>query len=591
MESYLPADIFQTASILIFSIILIHIVSVMISRIRRMTFEKTQQNLTINLLKAKVNVAKGHLAQSEKASRSWNGFRKFRVLRKVKESKDVFSYYLMPHDGKPLPSFKPGQFLTIKLPIPDQNGRSEKDVVRCYSLSESPDQANYYRISIKRQLAPESIPDALPGVMSNYFHDHITRGDILDVKSPAGNFFLDMTRSTPIVLVAGGIGITPLLSMINATIHSNSKREVWLFLGFRSKEDHIFKKHLQKIYEENENFHLHVCYSAPTKFDQLGLDYHFGERISVKLIRRLLPSNNYEFYVCGGPQMVNSLTDGLKKWGVPEKDIHFEAFGQIRETKEDSISEPSVESGNKALFSRGKIQMTAFQDFGPVKWSLVWRSISQNGELREGNENAVPEKKFMGWVLTVRKPGWQAVAGFGPCGKFLRGSLHPSSRMTRPLRDLISELIGKKPHQIIRYLQAYSNNYPQRAEALDVSVWITIFAAFTDIKKAANATSLPASNENGSGLGTPEEASKVNVTFAKSKKTVAWDSSSGSLLDFALENGVDIDSGCRAGNCGSCVIAMKNGKVQYLRNPGTEPEEGECLPCISVPKENLTLHA
>ena len=84
---------------------------------------------------------------------------------------------------------------------------------------------------------------------------------------------------------------------------------------------------------------------------------------------------------------------------------------------------------------------------------------------------------------------------------------------------------------------------------------------------------------------------KVTVTFSKSKKTLEWDSSSNSLLDFAHQNGVSIEANCRSGNCGSCITALKKGGVVYLRAPGRETADGACLTCIAVPRENLTLQA
>ena len=88
-----------------------------------------------------------------------------------------------------------------------------------------------------------------------------------------------------------------------------------------------------------------------------------------------------------------------------------------------------------------------------------------------------------------------------------------------------------------------------------------------------------------------EDPLRVVVTHRPTGTTVDWDPSIGSLLDFAEENGVDIDFGCRAGNCGSCITAIKSGDVEYLSEPGEQPESGSCLACISVPKGPITLDA
>jgi ferredoxin len=83
----------------------------------------------------------------------------------------------------------------------------------------------------------------------------------------------------------------------------------------------------------------------------------------------------------------------------------------------------------------------------------------------------------------------------------------------------------------------------------------------------------------------------ITVTFAKSNVTAAWQPEIGSILEFAEANGVAMDSGCRAGNCGTCITAIKSGEVKYLQEPGAKPEAGSCLTCVSVPKGNVTLDA
>ena len=88
-----------------------------------------------------------------------------------------------------------------------------------------------------------------------------------------------------------------------------------------------------------------------------------------------------------------------------------------------------------------------------------------------------------------------------------------------------------------------------------------------------------------------EASAGHQVTFAKSSKTVAWNPEVGGLLDFAEENDVTIDFGCRAGNCGTCLTAIKEGEVDYMSDPGAMPEDGSCLTCIAVPKSDLTLDA
>ncbi len=82
-----------------------------------------------------------------------------------------------------------------------------------------------------------------------------------------------------------------------------------------------------------------------------------------------------------------------------------------------------------------------------------------------------------------------------------------------------------------------------------------------------------------------------SVSFSKSGKTANWTPDSGSLLDVAEEAGIDIDSGCRAGDCHSCKVAIKSGEVIYLKDPGDPPEAGTILACVAIPKADLVLDA
>lgn len=349
---------------------------------------------------------------------AWSGFRKFRVEGKVLEADSVCSFYLAPHDGRPLPPFFPGQYLTFRLSVPGQ----AREVTRCYSLSDSPDHPDYYRVTIKRVPGP----GGAPGVASSHFHDRVMVGDILDVKAPAGQFCLDVEHRGPVVLIGGGIGLTPVLSMLGH-IAATGGREAWLFYGVRNGKEHVMQAHLRELAQQHQNLRVVVCYSDPLPEDRQGEDYDHAERVSVDLMKRVLQVSNFDFYVCGPPPMMETITRDLGAWGVPEGRIHYEAFG-------------------------------------------------------------------------------------------------PAT-----------------------------------------------------VKKVGAATPAP-------------DTAGVKVTFARSNKTLVW-SGAGSLLEFAEANGIQIDSGCRAGNCGTCATAVREGSIEYLGTPGTEVEKGSCLACIAAPKTALTLDA
>ncbi len=211
------------------------------------------------------------LRRRERTELSWMGYRKFEVQRKVfeDENRSICSFYLVPHDKRPLPNFRPGQFLTFDLDIrPDMaerrpahrrpyetlghfvQERQQKPTVRCYSLSDCP-RPHTYRVTIKRIPSPPTDHAAPPGLASNFCHDPVKEGDILNVKAPSGNFFLDVSREHPVVLIGCGVGVTPLLSMLNAIVATGSKRETWFFYGVRNGKEQIATEHLVNIAREH----------------------------------------------------------------------------------------------------------------------------------------------------------------------------------------------------------------------------------------------------------------------------------------------------------------------------------------------------
>jgi ferredoxin-NADP reductase len=361
---------------------------------------------------------------------AWRGFRNFRVERKVFEDdlQSICSFYLFPEDGQALPSFLPGQFLTFRLDVTTAT-KGVEQIIRCYSLSDAP-RPDYYRISIKR-VPPPPGGGVQPGRSSNYFHDHVEVGSMLQVRAPAGHFHIDRSAA-PIVLVAGGIGITPLLSMLNWCQAEQPEREVWLFYGVRNSREMMMKSHLEALAVAHPNFHLRVCFSSPLPDDVAVRDYQHPVRIDINVLKMQLPLKPYHFYLCGPTPMMGSLVPALEDWGVPEARIHFEAFG-------------------------------------------------------------------------------------------------PAS-----------------------------------------------------IKRRT------ASNSS-----TPVVANDMNivVNFARSGKQLCWQPTGGSLLEFAEANGIAVNSGCRAGGCGTCQTTIQSGEVAYRQSPEFDPEPGTCLLCVCTPKTSVTLEA
>ena len=244
------------------------------------------------------------------------------VTQKVRESDNVTSFYLAADDGEPLATFLPGQFLPLKLDIPGQY----QPVLRTYSLSDSP-AASHYRLTIKRETAPPDRPDAYPGVASNFFHDEVNVGSRVLAQSPRGRFVLDPSRERPVVLLGGGIGVTPLVSMLTAIAESGSRCEAWFIHGARHGREHAMGELVRQLAAAHGHVHTHIRYSKPASEDTAGQDYDDEGHVDIELLEHLLPDRNFDFYLCGPTPFMRSLFDGLVDWGIPADRIHYEFFG------------------------------------------------------------------------------------------------------------------------------------------------------------------------------------------------------------------------------------------------------------------------
>ncbi|MGI9360153.1 MAG: NO-inducible flavohemoprotein [Parasphingorhabdus sp.] len=255
----------------------------------------------------------------------WEGFRKFKVDRKDKESSNIASFYLKPEDGGPLPEFLPGQYITIR--VPTLNGST---TMRNYSLSNKPGR-DYFRISVKRELAlVDGAPD---GYVSNMLHDNIEQGDTLEIGPPCGEFFLNVKdrHERPLVLLAAGIGITPIMSILKTTLEAMPDRKVILIHGCLTDEVQPFKSVIDEFSASHPNLDVHYRYS------DLGPDADLADEncstgfVDAELIESMVPDRHADYYFCGPrPFMINIYQD-LLLWGIPSSQVHFEFFGPREE--------------------------------------------------------------------------------------------------------------------------------------------------------------------------------------------------------------------------------------------------------------------
>ncbi|GAB4532511.1 MAG: 2Fe-2S iron-sulfur cluster-binding protein [Pleurocapsa sp.] len=260
--------------------------------------------------------------------KSWQDWRNFVVDRKIQESVEITSFYLKPQDGGELPDYQPGQFLTIKLNIPEQS----RPVIRTYSLSDYDRANDYYRLSIKRETAPRDL-DVPPGVASNFMHDIIQEGSVIPAKPPNGKFFIDVSSSVPAVLISNGVGITPMMAMAKACTHLNPNRHLWFLHGARNGDYHAFRDAVLEIGKQNPNLHIHYKYSRPQPEDesfyhsQGYVDKELLETQIIPQIQEIYHTNDAEYFLCGSPAFMDSIRSSLSELGVSENKVFYESFG------------------------------------------------------------------------------------------------------------------------------------------------------------------------------------------------------------------------------------------------------------------------
>lgn len=238
----------------------------------------------------------------------WRGKRAFALKDKTRESELVTSFTFEPVDLQPVMDFQPGQYLGVEL----KPTTSENIEIRQYSLSTSPN-GKHYRISVKRELGE------FDGVMSNYLHDHLNVGDIIDLHAPTGDF-LFQDKQQPVVLISAGVGITPMQAMLDTLTAQSYEQPVTYLHACENKQQHSFALHTTNTCEK-------MGWKEYTWYNQdegNGVNRFKG---LMNFDRVELPLDNGDFYLCGPVGFMKFVKDSLVFLGVDESRIHYEVFG------------------------------------------------------------------------------------------------------------------------------------------------------------------------------------------------------------------------------------------------------------------------
>lgn len=239
---------------------------------------------------------------------TWTGFRELILVDKIPACPGIMSFYFKAKDGGKLVKHTPGQFLPFKIKTDDEK---YKDVIRTYSLSMFPNDYTY-RISVKKIEG---------GLISTYLHENLNIGDSIEAMVPAGLFTIK-NKTNDIVLISGGIGITPLLSMLYT--ESAYRNNINFIQAVQNSEVHPFKDDIESL-ANLRGIKNTVFYSNPLATDKKGVDYDYTGYVNKDFLKGNVNLAS-DFYLCGPPPFMKALESTLLDLGVEKSRINYELF-------------------------------------------------------------------------------------------------------------------------------------------------------------------------------------------------------------------------------------------------------------------------
>lgn len=351
---------------------------------RRSLRRKSRTQQTIASLKNSAEIARlnSELQAASSTDTSGLGWRVMEVAETVDESEDCRSFYLTDPYGQDLPPFSPGQYLMVRPALP-----GAYQPTRCYSLSSAPD-SRFYRISVKRQQVDDvSSAWQKNGGLSLWLHEYIQAGDCLLIGGPSGHFFLPAESREPLVLLAAGIGITPMASMLRWSLEQTPDRPVILFYQAKDLDHWSLGKTLHGWEKEFPNCRVISYFS---RCDQAELDRELaalpGGKIAGKYSAESMVATtkvkNCHYYMCGPDGWMTAMQQGLMNLGVEEQRVHWESFGGVGAQPKETTDarEDGVETGGEYIV-----------EFAASELSVTWEDPEQSlWELAKENSVEIP---------------------------------------------------------------------------------------------------------------------------------------------------------------------------------------------------------
>lgn len=341
--------------------------------------------------------------QAEALRDSW---RHLQVTRIEDESSQIRSFYLAPSDGAGLPLFQAGQHLPIRLQLPG----SAAPLIRTYSLSSAPSD-DFFRISVKRD-----------GAVSNYLHEQLKVDDLLEARAPQGRFVVDASERRPLVLLAAGVGVTPLLSMLREVLYQGQRlrrtRPTYFIQSARSLAELPFKEELKQLSDSADDaLQVLRLLSQPAADEHAGQGFQRTGRIDIALLKALLPFDDFDFYLCGPSAFTQELYDGLRALRISDARIHAETFGpsslrrQLDKPAPAAEQPPAATAPVPVLFARSAKEARWTPGSGSLLELAEGRGLNPEFSCRGGSCGTCKTKLVSGAVHYPTAPAELPAAG------------------------------------------------------------------------------------------------------------------------------------------------------------------------------------
>jgi len=259
-------------------------------------------------------------AASTQQESGWSGWRNVKIIKKEAESDEITSFYFAPTDGGKLPSYLAGQYISIKIFVPELGMMQPRQ----YTLSQAP-QSDCYRISVKREAA--NLTPA--GMVSNRLHDAFEVGSLLEITAPQGEFYLKPNHDTPLILISAGVGVTPMIAIAEAALSQRPdtrQQPIHFIHACRHGGVHAFKDWLAEQKTISNQFNSIIYYETPREQDQQGQDFDVKGRLNLLSHQTQFP-HNADYFLCGPIPFIQAQKNTLIESGVDAKNILTEVFG------------------------------------------------------------------------------------------------------------------------------------------------------------------------------------------------------------------------------------------------------------------------